>query len=271
MTEQKVIASTKRMNTVASLSQDLLKLGVQNDQIILVHTSLSNIGWVCGGAQTVIMALLQAVGENGTLVMPAHSGDFSNPAEWENPPVPKEWIAQIYENMPAFDVNFSPTRSMGRIAELFRTLPQVLRSNHPQVSFAARGKYAKQITENHELTPQLGLNSLLGKMYELNAKVLLLGTDYHSCTSFHLAETFITEMPKKRMGTAVTENGQRIWKWFEDFAYDSETDFEQLGKSFDETGNVIIGNIGNAQSRLFCLKTAVDFAQEWLTKNRFKS
>ena len=77
-------------------------------------------------------------------------------------------------------------------------------------------------------------------------------------------------MPRKRMGAAVTENSRRIWKWFDDFDYNSE-DFELIGKSFDETGKVIIRKIGNAQCRMFDLKTGVDFAQKWLAENRFKS
>jgi aminoglycoside N3'-acetyltransferase len=67
---------------------------------------------------------------------------------------------------------------MGCIAELFRTLPESIRSNHPQVSFSASGKYANVIIDNHQLTPQFGMNTPLGKLYELNAKVLLLGVNY---------------------------------------------------------------------------------------------
>ena len=267
--EQKVIELTKTMNTIDSIYKDLLKLGVRKGDVLLVHSSLSNIGWVCGGAQSVVMALLQAIGEDGTLVMPAHSGDNSDPAEWGNPPVPKEWIEQIYESIPAFDVHLTPTRGMGKIVEVFRTLPESIRSNHPQVSFCASGKYAKEITNDHQLTPQFGMNSPLGKMYELNAKVLLLGVEYDSCTSFHLAEALNDNMPKKRMGAAIVEDNKRTWKWFEDFAYDSNEDFEQIGKTFEDTGNVIVGKIGNGECRMFDMRTGVDFAQNWLAKNRF--
>ena len=150
MSEQKVIESTGIVNTVETIYDDLSNLNIKGGDIILVHSSLSSIGWVCGGAPAIIMALQKIISEKGTLVMPAHSGENSDPAEWENPPVPKEWMQPIYENMPAFDINLTPTRGMGKIAELFRTLPQTYRSNHPQVSFAAWGKFAKDIISNHQ-------------------------------------------------------------------------------------------------------------------------
>lgn len=269
MSEQKVIELTQKVNTVDTIYNDLLKLGIKGGEVLLVHSSLSSIGWVCGGPQAAVIALKQAVGENGTLVMPAHSGDISDPAGWENPPVPKEWIPAIYENMPAFDVNLTPTRGMGCVAELFRTLPQVIRSNHPQVSFAALGKFADEITDNHQLTPQFGMESPLGKMYYLNAKVLLLGVGYDSCTSFHLAEALNDRMPTKRMGAAIIENKKRVWKWFEDFDYNSDEDFEKLGKAFEDTSAVTIDKIGNAECRLFDMKVGVDFAKDWIKNNRF--
>jgi aminoglycoside 3-N-acetyltransferase len=269
MSEQKVIQLTQKVNTVDTIYKDLLNLGIKDGDTILVHSSLSSIGWVCGEAQAVVMALQQAIGKDGTLVMPTHSGAISDPAEWENPPVPKEWIPIIYESMPAFDVNFTPTRGMGCIAELFRSLPQVIRSNHPQVSFAALGKFADDITSNHQLTPQLGMESPLGKMYGLNAKVLLLGVGYDSCTSFHLAEALNVKMPIKRMGAAIIENNKRTWKWFEDFDYNSDEDFERIGSAFEETNGVAKGKIGNAECKLFDMKDGVDFAKNWIENNRF--
>ena len=270
MKEASTIAKTEKPITIDTICQGLTKLGVNRGDILLVHSSLSSLGWVCGSAQSVIIALLNVLGSNGTLVMPAHSGDLSDPAEWENPPVPKEWIQTIYENMPAFEPGKTPSRGMGCIAELFRTFPNTLRSDHPQLSFAANGRLAAEIVDGHVLTPQLGMNSPLGKMYRLGAKVLLLGVGFDSCTSFHLAESLMKEMPVKRMGTAMLENGERVWKWFDDYDYNSD-DFELIGQDFERerSGKVQKGQVGNATCRLFSIIDAVDFAQLWLGKHRF--
>lgn len=268
MSEGDVISKTFVPNTVETIFRQLSTLGIRRGDTVLVHSSLSALGWVCGGAQAVIMAFLKALGEDGTLVMPAHSGDWSDPAEWNNPPVPADWVQIIYDNMPAFDPAITPTRGMGRIAELFRTFPDTIRSNHPQVSFCANGKLAGEILSNHPLTPQLGMNSPLGRLYTLNSWVLLLGVDYNSCTCFHLAETLIDKMPTVRQGTAIVENGYRVWKYFDDFSYSTD-DFWLLGKHFEESGGVRMGKIGNACCRLFKIRDAVDFAIPWIREHRF--
>lgn len=50
---------------------DLRMLGVQVGDMLEVHSSLSAIGRVAGGAETVVNALMAAVGPQGALVMPA--------------------------------------------------------------------------------------------------------------------------------------------------------------------------------------------------------
>ena len=96
--------------TIASLRDDLLALGVRPGMVLLVHSSLSALGWVSGGPVAVVLALEAALGEAGTLVMPTHSGDLSDPAAWRNPPVPEAWWAVIRDTMPAYDPGLTPAR-----------------------------------------------------------------------------------------------------------------------------------------------------------------
>ena len=75
MKESEVIKNTQNGPvTVDSLVADFQKLGVKPGQTLLVHSSLSALGWVCGGAVAVILALEQVLGADGTLVMPARAG-----------------------------------------------------------------------------------------------------------------------------------------------------------------------------------------------------
>jgi aminoglycoside 3-N-acetyltransferase len=145
MSEMEVISRTPSPRTRYSLAADLHQLGLTSGAVVLVHSSLSSLGWVCGGALAVVQALLDVVTESGTVVMPTHSGDYSDPAEWSNPPVPSEWLATIRNTMPVFDPHVTPTRDMGQIVEVFRTWSGVLRSSHPTVSFAAWGQHAEAI------------------------------------------------------------------------------------------------------------------------------
>lgn len=267
MSELSAIQKTRWPHTIDSLDYDLQQLGLATGDVVLVHASLSSIGWVCGEQQAVIAALLQAIGAGGTLVMPAHTSANSDPALWENPPVPTDWIDTIRSTMPAFSPDITPTRGMGKIAECFRTYPGTLRSDHPQVSFCANGKLAEQITRQHSLSPFFGKDTPLGALYTRNAKILLLGVGYDRCTAFHLAE-YLSDRPQLcRHGCAMNENGSRLWKWFEDYDYDAD-DFPNIGAAFEADGNVNHGKIGNADCRLFHLQPAVDFAHQWLLNNR---
>src|SRR4051812_44021852 len=101
--------------TVDSLVADFATLGVVPGMTLLVHSSLSALGWVCGGVQAVVLALEKALGPDGTLVMPGHSGDLTDPAGWRSPPVPEAWWPIIRATMPAFDPDLTPTRGMGAI------------------------------------------------------------------------------------------------------------------------------------------------------------
>lgn len=270
MSEADVIALTTTPATSATLTDDLLTLGVKPGSTLIVHSAMSKIGFVCGAAPAVILALEAALGPTGTLVMPAHSGDLSDPAEWGNPPVPESWHPILRDHIPAFQPDLTPSRGMGTIAETFRKQNGVLRSNHPQDSFCARGPQAELITANHLLESGLGEQSPLARLYDLDAWVLLLGVGHGNNTSLHLAEHRAQYPSKKRVrrGTAIMVDGQRQWVWFEDLDWDTE-DFEAVGTAFEqETGAAIIGRIGQAEARLFSQRRLVDFSAAWMSSHR---
>jgi len=256
--------------TIDSLSHDLTQLGVTSGMTVLVHSSLSALGWVCGGAVAVVLALEAVLGPTGTLVVPTHSGDLSDPAPWENPPVPASWWPIIRQNMPAYDPAMTPSRGMGAIPECFRQQDGVLRSGHPQYSSAAWGKHAQSITANHRLAFGLGEQSPLARIYEHDGWVLLLGVGHENNTSLHLAEARATYPNKKtqRNATPMQVEGERQWVEFTDLSWD-ETDFEPLGAAFNtESGLVKQGQVGQATALLMPQRALVDYGVSWMTRHR---
>ena len=272
MPEGQVVRKTKTLATVESLRDNFEALGIEKGMVLLVHSSLSALGWVCGGAVAVIIALQEVLGETGTLVMPTHSTDLSDPGQWENPPVPESWWQTIRETMPAYDPDLTPTRSMGKIAETFRKQKDVLRSAHPQSSFCARGPQASYVVNNHSFAFGMGEYSPLARIYDLQGYVLLLGVEHSSNTSIHLAE-YRANFPTKRIvreGAPISQAGSTVWTTFEDIDVDA-SDFDRIGEGFlhSDAGKVVQqGKIGIANCQLMPQRSVVDFAVDWLEKNR---
>lgn len=265
MNEAELIHATPEPRTRLSLAADLTALGLRPDMSVLVHSSLSALGWVSGGAPAVLQALLDTLALGGTLMMPSHSGELSDPALWQHPPVPETWWPVIRDSLPAFDPERTPTRAMGRIPELFRTWPGVLRSRHPHYSFAACGPAAARLIDDHSLDDGLGEASPLGRLYALDGWVLLLGAGFDSNTSFHLAEYRTAAPARTQTHAPVLVDGQRRWLPLRDVVLDSDP-FADLGAEFERTHPVHTGRVGSAQARLFRMRPAVDFAVDWLNR-----
>lgn len=255
------------------LKEDILsaleKAGVRSGQTIMVHTSLSSMGFVCGGAQIVIEALLESVGPDGTIMMPTQSWKNLDPTtgvHWEEP---EAWWQTIRDHWPAYDKDITPTNTMGAVAEMFRKWPGTLRSDHPARSVAANGKHAAYLTAGHDLSNIFGEGSPIGKLYELDGYVLLIGVGYDKNTSLHLADVR-ADYPGKHDSTeysAVMENGQRVWKAYPTLYVDGE-DFEQIGEAFEKAHPVRKVSLGNASLTFMKQRTLVDFAVEWMEQNR---
>ena len=266
MSELSIITNSDLPATVESLVEDLKRLGVSEGSLILVHSSLSSLGWVSGGEVAVVEALQQAVGSRGTIVMPSYSTQLSEPAHWENPPVPESWWPIIRETIPAYDPDTTPTRGMGAISEYFRRLPGTVRGTHPQLSFAARGPLADEIVHPHALESWLDKSSPLGRIYAHDGSVLLLGVDHDRNTSLHLAEhKFFSESASRiRNGSSLMIDGQRQWVEFDEPDI-PEADFCEIGRSFrlSNDGAVTVGKVALAGAQLMSQRKLVDFATRW--------
>ncbi|MEK5266875.1 MULTISPECIES: aminoglycoside N(3)-acetyltransferase [Heyndrickxia] len=263
MTEENVIRKKQTLVTKERLVADFRKLGLKEGMVVIVHSSLSALGWVCGGEVAVIRALMEVVTDRGTIVMPAQTANNTDPAFWENPPVPEAWWEEIRRSMPAFDPAITPTYGMGRIAELFRTFPGVLRSNHPNCSFTAWGRDAKSILSGHSLDFPFGEKSALARIYDRDGCILLLGVDYQVNTSMHLGESRAKHTKRCTQSCAMKINGKRVWQSYEDYEENSDL-FNKIGRAFERSHQVKTGFVGAAPSRLINQRALVDFTVQYL-------
>lgn len=263
----------ERPITIRDIRNDLVALGVQKGMTLLVHSSLKSLGgWIVGGPEAVILALEEVLGEEGTLVMPTQSANLTNPKTWRYPPADPKWWELIREEMPPFDPNLTVTTGMGIIPETFRKQADVIRSEHPHVSFAARGRLAEAFMQTHELDYSLGEASPLARLYDAGAYVLLLGTGYDNNTTFHLGE-YRADWAGKKVVTAHAPirrvEGKTEWEAFQDINYHAD-DFEELGTAFEaQCPNAYKhGLVGKADCVLADQRSMVDYAVQWLETNR---
>jgi aminoglycoside 3-N-acetyltransferase len=185
--------------TQAMIEAGLRELGLGAGDIVIAHSALRSFGWVEGGEDAVIDALLAVVGPTGTLCMPALSyGDYGP----DKPP-------------PPFDPRATPG-IVGRIPERFRQRPGVRRSLHPTHSVAALGARAEELLRGHELSPTpCGPSSPWGRIARSGGSILMIGVGTQPCTMFHGAEEEAEADARCTPPTPcrlVTENGERtVW------------------------------------------------------------
>lgn len=255
--------------TVEKLVRDLDDLGVTRGSVVLAHISLSRLGRVVGGEQAVIQALLGMVGPSGTVVMPAQSWQLCDPEYLNDPDVPSEIWPLIRDHLPAYDPAVTPTRTMGAVAELFRTIPGAVRSAHPHRSFAALGPHAAEIVAVHDLDSPNGERSPLKAMYDLDARTLLLGVGHAKSTILHLAEHRSGTLTETvRNGAPLVVDGRRTWVEYDETVVQDD-DFDDVGADFArDTGLQRAGRVGNATGRLVPQRPFVDFASRWFAEHR---
>jgi len=225
-----------------TVCRQLLDLGVQPGGVLLVHTSFRATGPIEGGPTGLIEALRQALGPDGTLVMPSMT---------------------YADNVP-FDPTATPcTEEMGVLADAFWRTPGVLRSPSHH-AFAAIGPHAATITQPHSHDIPHGPDSPVGRVHDLGGQVLLIGVGHDSNTTIHLAEAIAAVRYRIPKSLTILEDGA-----LKTIDY-GETDhccqnFSLLDDWLDDKQRT--GTVGHATARLARSRDIVEAAVTHLHDN----
>ena len=242
---------------------------------------MSALGWVVGGAQTVVCALLDAVGPGGTLM--AYTG-------WQDAPPDDlddldEETRQVYlEEHPAYDPRVAlARREHGRFPEALRTWPGARHSGHPEAGVTAVGPLADTLTSDHPYDDAYGAGTPYARLVELGGRVALLGAPLETVTLVHHAEA-VAGVPGKRrvsygMPVLVGNPGERVWRTFSDIdtsegalpyerVLGEEEDYvEHIARSALAAGVGRSGPAGEGTAYLFDARALVEHAVGWIERN----
>jgi aminoglycoside 3-N-acetyltransferase len=273
------VIRNNRPVTRSDLVRDLRRLGVRPGGVLMVHTRMSAIGWVVGGAETVVLALLDVLGRAGTLMAYVGWNDSTGGlTTW-----PPEWQEAYRAERPPFDPEFSEAdRQMGRVPERIRTWPGARVSGSHFRRMAAIGSKAGWLTEDQPWDHGFGPGSPLAKLAEADGQVLLLGARLDRLTILHHAESLV-DSPEKRLAHHVIPvragGGEVVWRDVSDhdtstaigaFPYEravgDQDAFAVIGQLALDAGCGASGQIGEADSHLFPAAPLVRFGVEWLSR-----
>ena len=256
------------------LAAELRALGLREGGVAMVHTRMSALGWVVGGSGTVVAALLDALGRDGTLVAYASWQEHVyHAAEW-----PAEHRAAYLAEPPVFDpATAEAARDHGRIPERVRTWPGARRSVHPEAGVVAVGPLARELTADHPQADAYGPDSPFARLVAACGQVLMLGAPLDTLTLLHHAEAIATA-PGKRTVTfeiPVAVPGGVVRRTYTDIdtsrgAYPYERlglpgdEFEAIAGAALEAGIGVKGSVGEAACHLFPAPELVRFGAAWI-------
>lgn len=248
------------MYTKESLLEDIRRIGVTKEDILFVHSSMKAIGEVEGGADTVLDALTEAV-EDGMLILPTHT-----------------W-SQMSNEYSVFDADSEPA-CIGILPNLFRKREGVKRSLHPTHSVAAYSKNEKflqdYISGEEKFTTPCARKGCYGKLYDLNAKVLLLGVGLNRYTYLHGVEEWFgieERLEEEAMNLQIKlPSGELLpismHKHFKPNNISVSEYYIKMEKPFLGAGALTKGSIGDAKSLLLSARQTADITTEYLKKDR---
>lgn len=252
------------------LRKHIADLGVAPGDAVMVHAALRDVGPMLNGPDTLIDALLDAVGPQGTLLCYVNWAEEYEDALDEEGRVP----AALKDEIPPFDPARSrASRDHGAFAEFLRTVPGARRSGNPGASVVALGARADWFTADHALDYGYGPESPFARLVQAGGKVLMVGAPLDTMSLLHHAE-HLAPIPGKRvrrMEVPFLVDGRSQWRMIEEFDTvdpvrdDLDDDyFATVVEDFLSTGQGRCGQIGLADSVLVSAPAMADFAVRWL-------
>jgi len=242
-------------------------LGVSPGDVVMLHASVRSVGPIAGGPDEIHLALKDALGSDGTLVMYASCPRYVDEIGRGNLTVDEE--REVFEKLPAFDpLTARSQRENGTLVEFLRTYPDSIVNNHV-ARFVVWGRHAVHLTSGQPWNFAFGGGSLLDRFVALNGKILLLGCDHDTVTFLHYAE-HIVDIPGKRVArfkVPVDENGTRVWRDMEEFdSADAGAHpnwpprfFARVVDSYLRQSGNTGARVGDAESVLFDSRGLLDF------------
>ena len=156
---------------------------------------------------------------------------------------------------------------MGVVPELFRHYPGVARSDHPQSSFSARGNNAEYLVREHSLDYRFGPKSPLGKLYEIDGLVLLLGAPVQTCSMLYLSQHYMGNNQRITRKAPILINGKKVWVTYSDVEYPNDW----FCRAYDYLlAKDIVKKfyVGNAVCYLGSARYMIDSIIPWRIKNK---
>lgn len=253
-------------------------LGLRSGGAVMVHCRMSALGHVVGGAESVVHALLDALGPGGTIM--AYTGWQDEPPE-DLDALDEEDRRAYLEEHPAYDPRVALSRrDHGRVPEALRTWPGALHSGHPEAGVAALGPLAEALTASHPYDDAYGAGTPYARLVELGGQVALLGAPLNSVTLVHHAEAVAQVPGKRRVGYRypVLEEGERVWRIFSDIdTSEGALPYEHVVGEEDYLGHIArsaldagagrSGPVGEATAYLFEAQELVERAVGWIERN----
>ena len=255
------------MHSRESLARDARALGVTPGDLLMVHASVRAVGPVAGGPDQIHLAVKDAVGDGGSLMMYASCPDHYD--EVGKGELPAEVEAELLKSLPPFDPRTARSaRDNGTLVEFLRTWPGTIANDHV-ARFICRGPHAAALFTTQPWDYAYGPGSPLARLADLGGRILLLGSDHDQVTFLHHAEHLV-DVPGKRVvrfQVPVLDDGRRVWKWMEEFdtsepahpGWPPDLFARIIGAFLAQTGNGG-GRVGDATSYLFEARPLLAFA-----------